>query len=84
LKSRKKRSYFFYHEYITATTAEQCHHQHFPITNTNPKPQTTSESHLVNNNNNNNTKILLAMAVGLELGDGEVYREVVFAKLMIV
>jgi len=47
------------------------------ITNSTPSPTltqnqlTTSESHLVNNNNS--TKILLAMAVGLELGNGEIF-----------
>jgi len=34
--------------------------------------QTTSESHLVNNNNS--TKILLAMAVDLELDNGEIFK----------
>jgi len=52
------------------------HHRNNSRTMTSPtitqNQQTTSESHLVNNNNS--TKILLAMAVGLELGDGEIFK----------
>jgi len=44
-------------------------------TSSTPSPtlqQTTSELHLIKNSNS--AKVLLAMAVGLDLGDGEIFK----------